>query len=69
MSSEGHLGRAAAVASRHPSYRVEGANGSAGVWVDLDLPADWRLVDDFSGLLRGERGAEYEADGTPLLGA
>ncbi|HZA46550.1 MAG TPA: AAA family ATPase, partial [Rubrobacter sp.] len=68
MSSEGHLGRAAAVASRHPSYRVEGANGSAGVWVDLDLPADWRLVDDFSGLLRGERGAEYEADGTPLSG-
>jgi transitional endoplasmic reticulum ATPase len=56
------------VASRHPSYRVEGANGSAGVWVDLDLPADWRLVDDFSGLLRGERGAEYEADGTPLSG-
>ena len=68
MSSEGHLGRAAEVASRHPSYRVEGANGSAGVWVDLDLPADWRLVDDFSGLLRGERGAEYEADGTPLSG-
>ena len=68
LSSEGHLGRAAAVASRHPSYRVEGANGSAGVWVDLDLPADWRLVDDFSGLLRGERGAEYEADGTPLSG-
>ena len=56
------------MASRHPSYRVEGANGSAGVWVDLDLPADWRLVDDFSGLLRGERGAEYEADGTPLSG-
>ena len=68
MSSEGHLGRAAAVAARHPSYRVEGANGSAGVWVDLDLPADWRLVDDFSVLLRGERGAEYEADGTPLSG-
>jgi transitional endoplasmic reticulum ATPase len=68
LSSEGHLGRAAAVAARHPSYRVEGANGSAGVWVDLDLPADWRLVDDFSVLLRGERGAEYEADGTPLSG-
>jgi len=56
------------VASRHPSYRVEGANGSARVSVELDLPADWRLVDDFSGLLRGEGEAGYAADGTPLSG-
>ena len=68
LRSEGHLGRAAAVASRHPSYRVEGANGSARVCVELDLPSDWRLADDFSGLLRGVDEAEYAADGEPLSG-
>ncbi|HZF56845.1 MAG TPA: AAA family ATPase [Rubrobacter sp.] len=68
LSSEGRLGRSAAVASRHPSYRVAGANGSARVSVDLDLPSDWRLIDDFSGLLRGEGEAEYAVDGTPLSG-
>ena len=68
LRSEGHLGRAAAVASRHPSYRVEGANGTARVSVELDLPSDWRLVDDFSGLLRGVGEAEYAADGTGISG-
>ena len=68
LRSEGHLGRAAAVASRHPSYRVEGANGSARVSVELDLPSDWRLADDFSGLLRGVEEAEYAADDNPLSG-
>src|ERR687885_45877 len=66
LRSEGHLGRAVALASRHPSYHVEGVNGRARVSVDLDLPSDWRLLDDFSGLLRGEGEAEYAADGAPL---
>jgi transitional endoplasmic reticulum ATPase len=66
LRSEGHLGRAAALASRHPSYHIEGANGTARVHVDLDLPSDWRLLDDFSGLLRGEGDAEYAADGSSL---
>ena len=66
LSSDGPLGRAAAIAAGHPSYRVEGMNGSARVCVELDLPDDWRLLDDFSGLLRGEGRAEYAADGTAL---
>jgi len=66
LRSEGHLGRAAALASRHPSYHVGGENGTARVSVELDLPADWRLLDDFSGLLRGENDAEYATEGTPL---
>jgi transitional endoplasmic reticulum ATPase len=68
LSPDGPLGRAAAVAASHPSYRVEGVNGSARVSVELNLPDDWRLLDDFSGLLRGERRAEYAADGTVLPG-
>src|SRR5919199_1393441 len=68
LGSEGPLGRAAAVAAHHPSYRVEGANGSARVSVELDLPDDWRLLDDFSGLLRGEGRAEYAADGAAVSG-
>src|SRR5919112_1981414 len=66
LRSEGHLGRAAALASGHPSYHVEGANGTGRVCVDLDLPSDWQLLDNFSGLLRGEDDAEYAADGTSL---
>src|ERR671912_481060 len=66
LRSEGHLGRAAALASGHPSYHVEGANGTGRVCVDLDLPSDWRLLDNFSGLLRGEGEAEYAADGASL---
>src|SRR5918999_405128 len=61
LRSEGHLGRAAALASGHPSYHVEGANGTGRVCVDLDLPSDWRLLDDFSGLLRSE-GDAFEVD-------
>jgi transitional endoplasmic reticulum ATPase len=68
LGSDGPLGRAAAVAAGHPSYKVEGMNGSARVHVELDLPDDWRLLDDFSGLLRGEGRAEYAADGTALSG-
>ncbi len=64
LRSEGHLGRAAALASRHPSYHVEGANGAARVLVDLDLPSDWQLLDDFSGLLHGEGDAEYATEGS-----
>ncbi|MDF2701998.1 MAG: Vesicle-fusing ATPase, partial [Rubrobacteraceae bacterium] len=48
LSSDGPLGRASAVAAGHPSYRVEGVNGSARVSVELDLPGDWQLLDDFS---------------------
>jgi transitional endoplasmic reticulum ATPase len=66
LRSEGHLGRAAALASRHPSYHVGGANGTARVSVELDLPSDWRLLDDFSGLLRGENEAEYATEETLL---
>src|SRR3712207_5393458 len=68
LGSDGPLGRAVTVAASHPSYRVEGVNGSARVAVELDLPDDWRLLDDFSGLLRGEKEAGYEADGAPVSG-
>src|SRR5918998_514061 len=68
LGSDGSLGRAAAVAAGHPSYTVEGVNGSARVSVVLDLPDDWRLLDDFSGLLRGEGRAEYAADGEVISG-
>jgi transitional endoplasmic reticulum ATPase len=34
----------------------------------LDLPADWRPLDELSVLLRGERGAEYVADGVAVSG-
>ncbi|MBA3790671.1 MAG: AAA family ATPase [Rubrobacter sp.] len=68
LSSGGAFGRAAAVAARHHSYRVEGTNGTARVLVDLDLPSDWRPLDEFSGLLRGEEEAGYIADGTPISG-
>src|SRR5918992_2613836 len=68
LGSDGPLGRAVAVAAGHPSYRVEGVNGSARVSVELDLPDDWRLLDDFSGLLRGEDGAEYAANGASVSG-
>src|SRR5215211_3300979 len=68
LGSDGPLGRAAAAAAGHPSYRVEGMDGSARVCVELDLPDDWRLLDEFSGLLRGEGRAEYAADGTALSG-
>lgn len=68
LGSEGPLGRASAVAARHPSYRVEGVNGTARVRVELDLPADWRPLDDFSNLLRGVKGAEYAADGVTVPG-
>jgi len=68
LGSEGTLGRAAATAARHPSYRVEGVNGTARASVDLDLPSDWRPLDELSGLLRGENEAEYTADGAPIPG-
>jgi transitional endoplasmic reticulum ATPase len=68
LSTDGPLERAAAAAAGHPSYRVEGVNGSARVSVELDLPDDWRLLDDFSGLLRGEGQAEYAANGMTLPG-
>jgi transitional endoplasmic reticulum ATPase len=45
---------------------VEGINGTARVSVDLDLPSDWKLLDDFSGFLRGEGGAEYATEGNPI---
>ena len=68
LASEGHLGRAAAAAAGHASYGVSGSNGRARASVQLDLPDDWRLLDDFSGLLRGEREAGYAADGKPISG-
>src|ERR671921_344668 len=68
LGTEGALGRAAAIAASHPTYRVEGMNGTARVLVELDLPDDWRLLDDFAGLLRGEERAQYAADGITLSG-
>ncbi len=68
LSSEGPLGRAASVAARHPSYRIEGENGTAKVEVELDLPEDWRPLDDLRELLRGDRESEYTADGVALSG-
>jgi transitional endoplasmic reticulum ATPase len=68
LSSEGHLGRAASVAAWLPSYRIEGENGTAKVAVELELPEDWRPLDDLGTLLRGEREAEYSADGVALGG-
>jgi transitional endoplasmic reticulum ATPase len=68
LSSEGPLGRAASVAARHPSYRIEGENGTAKVAVEFDLPEDWYPLDDLRVLLRGERESEYAADGVTLSG-
>ncbi len=68
LASEGHLGRAAAAAASHTSYGVSGSNGRARASVELDLPDDWRLLDDFSGLLRGEGEVGYAADGKPISG-
>jgi transitional endoplasmic reticulum ATPase len=68
LSPEGVLGRAASVAARHPSYRIEGENGAARVAVELKLPEEWRSLDDLRTLLRGERSAEYAADGVALSG-
>ncbi len=72
FASEGALERAASVAARHPSYRIEGSNGAVGVIpkvaVELELPDEWRPLDDLRVLLRGERDAEYAADGVALSG-
>ena len=68
MSSNGLLGRAAAVAARHSSYRVEGRDGAARAVVDLNLPSDWRSLEEFSGLLAGEKKAEYAVDGASISG-
>jgi transitional endoplasmic reticulum ATPase len=66
LSSEGALGRAATVAARHSSYRIEGENGGAKVALELKLPEDWRSLDDLRMLLRGERESEYAADGVTV---
>ncbi len=68
FSSDGALGRAASVAARHPSYRIEGENGTARVALDLKLPEEWTSLDELRALLRGEQSAEYAADGVPLSG-
>ncbi|MDQ3911810.1 MAG: AAA family ATPase [Actinomycetota bacterium] len=68
LSSEGTLGRAASIAARHPSYRVEGENGTAKVAVELELPDEWRSLDELRTLLRGEWETEYAADGVSLNG-
>ncbi len=67
LGAGGPLGRASELAARHPSYRVEGAADGARVSVLLDLPADWRLLDELSSLLRGEE-VSYTADGAPVSG-
>ena len=68
LSPKGALARAASVAARHPSYRIEGENGAARVAVELKLPEEWRPLCDLQTLLRGERSAEYAADGIALSG-
>jgi transitional endoplasmic reticulum ATPase len=76
LRADGALARAAKVAAGHPSYRVVGngytngspAGGSPVACVELDLPDDWRALDDLRLLLRGEKGVEYEADGVAVSG-
>jgi transitional endoplasmic reticulum ATPase len=68
LGSEGALGKAASVAARHASYRVENGAGPARVSVALELPQEWRPLDELRGLLRGEGDAEYAADGVALSG-
>ena len=68
LGSDGTLGRAAVVAARHGSYRLEGDNGTARALVDLDLPSDWHSLDELAGHLRGEKETRYAADGTPISG-
>src|SRR3990170_1967788 len=68
LSPEGPLGRAASVAARHPSYRIEGENGTSKVTVELELPEEWQSLDDLRTLLKGEKEAEYAADGTAVSG-
>ncbi|HZY57503.1 MAG TPA: hypothetical protein VFE09_06870, partial [Rubrobacteraceae bacterium] len=68
FSPRGALARAASVAARHPSYRIEGENGAARVTIELKLPEEWRPLYDLQALLRGERSAEYAADGIALSG-
>ena len=66
------MGKAASVAARHPSYRIENGNGvdhgSPRVSVELDLPDEWRSADELRALLRGEKDADYAADGVELSG-
>jgi len=70
LSTEGVLGRAASIAARYPSYRIEGENGTTGgspkASVELVLPEDWGPLDDLRTLLQGEREAEYAVDGVVL---
>src|SRR4028118_1931406 len=68
LASEGALERASSVAARHPSYRIEGANGASRVAVELDLPDEWRPLDELRTHLRGQSEAEYTADGVALTG-
>ena len=70
LSPEGALARAASVAARHPSYRIEGETGAgpARVAVELKLPEEWRSMDDLRALLRGEPSAQYAVDGMTLSG-
>ena len=70
LNTEGVLGRAASIAARYPSYRIEGENGTTGgspkASVELVLPEDWGPLDDLRTLLQGEREAEYAVDGVVL---
>src|SRR5919202_5680350 len=68
LRSQGSLGRATSVASRHPSYRIEGENGAAEVPDDLKLPDEWRCWDDHRMHLRGQRSAGYAVDGVAVSG-
>ncbi|MBA2692662.1 MAG: AAA family ATPase [Rubrobacter sp.] len=61
LASNGPLGRAASVASSHPSYEVDGSGGN--VSVSLELPKDWRSADELSSLLRSERLASFVVNG------
>ncbi len=61
LASGGPLGRAASVASSHPSYKVDGSGGS--VHLSLDLPKDWLPLDDLSALLRGEKRTTFAVNG------
>jgi transitional endoplasmic reticulum ATPase len=66
LSPVGVLRKAAAIASRHSSYRISGRNGDARAAVELELPDDWREYDRLRRLLRSESSVEYAADGEPV---
>lgn len=66
LAPEGPLGRASGLAAGHSSYRVEGDDGTALVNISLDSREDWRMLEELSTLLRGERRAVFRLGGESI---